>query len=640
MINCNSRIAVAVAVILAGFLLVASPVGAFDVKLAFVVPSGDYSGEYFTNGFWVAYRSDYSSNTYFTEIVNASSGKTVLTLDDLVGSVVPVGGYLLISTTAKEYSLRLYHDDGGTYDLVWSLDTSRYGWVSYILPVREKNLILAGTVDVSQNDFGGHYVLGVDFNGAIKFATNLNVVGQTVSDIVPTGDREYLVIVPGLGDGTPYLGLIDESGNILRSVRINYPLASTVYLQGNRFVMVSWQKKREGYIKDIKTYYGVWTLNLTPVATFELPYGFLGATSVFANDSLYLFTVRKSNSTCTLVESVYLPNGTLVWERAVENLKYNVLPKHYGIATNSVKPVLLPYSNVYVGIYPCGDLANVVAVDFTDAVPLAETYLPMVKTASAYSLYYDTHYIRTGTKVYLLNTTAIPSAILVNSTPVANVTVDEKYSGRTPFYLRTNPGKHEVRVLRANYSPVTRVLTVGPHQGVRLFVKLNPMNATLHLNSTPAAEVDILPVGLTVSTPATVSLPNGTYTLIFESKEYPGQYGRVRKTVTLAPNETATVNVELPLLRSELLVTSNVGNATVYVDGKDVGTVPVNVSVVPGSHNVTVRAEGYIAKSLTINATRPVLNVSPSSQTRNHHPQHHFNRYPHQKLDSKPDKFQ
>lgn len=370
MINGNSRTLAVVVGVLIGFLLMASPAGAFEVKLAFVGPSGDYSGEYFMNGFWVVYRENYASNTYFTEIINASSGKTVLALNDFVAHVVPVGNkYLLVSTGKNEYYLRLYRNEGGTYTLVWNIDVTKYGWVSYILPVPEKNLILVGTVDVSQDDFGGHYVLGVDFSGKIKFATNLHVVGQAVSAIIPTGNGKYLAIVPGLGGGTPYFGLINESGNIVRSLRMWYPVtAATVYIQ-KRYIMVAWQNKSEGKISEIKTYYGVWTLNLTPVATFKLPYRFLEAIPIFANDSLYLFTVKNSGLTCTLMESRYLQNGTLVWSRVVQKTKLANLSK-FGISLDTVASVLLPYPNVGVIVYPCGDRANIVAVDFTTAVPL------------------------------------------------------------------------------------------------------------------------------------------------------------------------------------------------------------------------------------------------------------------------------
>ena len=605
-----------VVVMLMGILLVAPSVGAFGVDLTFSGPPliGGYSNEYFTSGFWIVYSANYTTHTYFTKIVNASTNKTVLTINDRVGPVVPVdgGAYLLVATIGNEYSLRLYRMEGGAYTLMWKLDTSRYGWVSYILPVERRDLILAGTVDLSQNDFGGHYVLGLDFNGAIKFATNLHVIGQSVSNIIPTGDGKYLDIVSGLGGGTPYMGLIDESGNLVKSIRIKYPIASSVYLQGHKFVMVSWREKSEGYIKDLKTYYGIWTLNLTPVATVELPYGFLGATPVFNNDSLYLFTIKKLNSTYTLVESRYLLNGTLLWCRNVQELKFSKLPEHYGLLVPFVCPVLLPYSNVHVGIYPLGKVVNIVAVDFKNAVPLANVSIPLTRGPGYYPVGYDTEYLYTRSKVYFLNTSVVPSAILIDSNLPANATVDGKYSGPTPFYLKVEPGSHLIRITRRDYSSVERVLTVGPHEGIRVFSNLTPLNATVILNSTPAAEVDIVPAGITVNTPSRVSLRNGTYTFIFKSTDYPAQYGRIRKTITLRPNETTAINVELLLIRSKLFVASNVENSTVYVDGEQVGKVPLKVFVIPGSHNVTVTAEGYLPKSVEVNATRPVFNVSIS----------------------------
>ncbi|GEM_PF-5730300 len=612
MMGYNSRNSGLLLAIFVGMLLVVPVVVAFDVKLAFVESQDDYSGIYFTNGLWVIYQENSTSHMHSTRIVNASSGETVLTINDLLGSVVPVDeGYLLVSTVSKENSLRLYRLNGEKYTLVWKIDTSRYGWVSYILPVHEKNLILAGTVDASKENLGGHYIIGVDFGGKLKFATNLHVVGNTVSSILPAGNGKYLVVVPGFGKGLPYFGLIDESGNVLKSVRINYPVASIkIYIQDDKFVMASWRDKSEGYIPDIKTYYGIWTLNLTPVAIVELPYEFLGAVPIFDNNSLYLFMVKQLNSTCTLVESKYLLNGTLQWRRDVQSLKFSEPLKGYWMSTNSISTVLLPYHNVHVGVYPCGATVNVVAIDFRNAVPLASTYLPMGKGPNYYFAYYDAKYIYTGPKVYLIDTSWVPSAVLIDSIPPGNVTIDERHFGLTPLYTRLSAGRHEVRIVRGNYSPVERVLTIGPHEGIRLSVHLSPLNATLCLNSTPVAEVDIVPEGITVYTPAKVSLHNGTYILIFKSKEYPAQYGSVRKTVELSPNETAFINVELPLIRSELIVTSNVVNATVYVDGKPVGRSPVRVFVIPGFHNITVRANGYIMKSVVVNVTKPTLNVS------------------------------
>ncbi|WP_367883146.1 PEGA domain-containing protein [Thermococcus peptonophilus] len=378
-----------------------------------------------------------------------------------------------------------------------------------------------------------------------------------------------------------------------------------------------------GYVKDLKTYYGIWTLNLTHVATVELPHRFLGATPVFDNNMLYLFTVEKSNSTYNLIESKYHLNGTLVWRRKVGKLKFEELPEPSNNCVISggenVLPIILPYSNVYVGVYLVGKAVNVVAVDFKDAIPpLANASITLPVTYNEWGgcsvgFMYDNKYIEAGSEVYSINTTAIPSAVIVDSNLPANVTVDGKWSGKTPFYLNVEPGRHRVEIVRRNYSPpIERVVRVGSHEGVRVFATLTPLNATVVLTSTPTAEVDILPAGITVNTPSNVSLRNGTYTLIFKSKEYPGQYERIRKTVTLLPpNETRTINVELSLIRSELNINSTVENATVYIDGKMVGgNSPLQVFVVPGSHNVTLKAQGYLPESVEINATRPVLNVS------------------------------
>jgi len=597
-----------------GVLLVVPYVAAFGVTMQTLgLHSNGTQYEDFENGFWIVYGMNHTSHAYYTRIINATTNETVLELDYRIGSVVQVeSGKGMLVTSMKRYSLMFYRIEDGSYQLIWKLDTRKYGWISYVLPVENEGLILLGTVDTSPNDFGGHYILGIDFNGNLKFATNLHVTGQMVSDIIPVKNREYLVIIPGLGGGTPYLGLIDGSGNIIRSIRIDYPVASNIYIQKHRFIMISWNKKADGYINNIKTYYGIWTLNLTHVATVELPHGLLGASPIFDNSSLYLFTVKKTNTAYNLVEYRYLLNGTLLWTKKVQRLEFGELQGNTGMVTQLVRWVLLPYPNVYVGVHLAGRTVNIVAVDFRNGIPLSSVHLPVVKSPTGYYIFYDAHYLYMWHRVYILNTSGIPSALLVKSNLPANVTVGGAYFGVTPFYVKLKPGKYSLYILRRGYAPLKRVLTVGPHEGIGFFANLTPLNATVLLNSTPLSQVNIVPLGITVDTPSNVSLHNGTYTFVFTPKKYLGQYLTVRRIVTLHPNETLSLNVKLPFIRSKLVVTSNVHNATVYVDDKQVGEIPVQVFVTPGIHNVTVMADGYVSKSIEINATCPILNVSVS----------------------------
>ena len=65
-----------------------------------------------------------------------------------------------------------------------------------------------------------------------------------------------------------------------------------------------------------------------------------------------------------------------------------------------------------------------------------------------------------------------------------------------------------------------------------------------------------------------------------------------------------------------VLITSNARNATVYVDGKDVGKVPHNITVRPGAvHQVKVKAKGYKERTITVDGLNDEINVKLETTT-------------------------
>lgn len=191
----------------------------------------------------------------------------------------------------------------------------------------DRNLILVGTTDVSQDNFGGHYIVGMSFDGNIRFATKLNVTGNFISKIISLGDGRYLVIVPAPVGASAYLALIDENGDILKSERVGTSFGGGVYLQDG-FVIVSWHEGDSDLIKDIRTVWGIWTRDLVSIAIVNTSYEWLGATPVFDGDSIYLFKISKYHTKPILKEAKYLLNGTLVWVKNVTLLE----PHDYYIA--------------------------------------------------------------------------------------------------------------------------------------------------------------------------------------------------------------------------------------------------------------------------------------------------------------------
>jgi len=265
--------------------------------------------------------------------------------------------------------------------------------------------------------------------------------------------------------------------------------------------------------------------------------------------------------------------------------------------------VIKPYSNVYLGVYMLETTLEVVAVDFRSGILLPNVSLAMDDLKETTYFGYDQRFVRVNNRVYELDFSGIPSVLVVDSNLVANVSLDGNPVGTTPVRLEVSPGVHSLKIVRKNYTPVLRKIMVQPHTGHFVYANLSPLNGTVILNSVPRARVYVSPIEEIVETPATLSLPNGTYSLTFFSAEHFDQYGIVRKELELEPNETLTISVTLPLLKSNLTVRANVENATVYVDGNEAGIAPLSVLIPIGIHNITVKASGYAPYSVVVNAT-------------------------------------
>ena len=598
-------------------MLFTPAVGAMKVSLYSVCPVRSSQGHlsaYFEDGFWILNYQDYKNQVFWTRLINASTNRTVFYSNNIAGpfSFFNNGKGMVVFSGN---SVGMYKLSGGDFQLVWETPIdSKYGWVSAISVYPSKNLILLGTT----GGVDGHYVIGLSMNGELRFETKLNVKGGAVSNILSAGDGRYLIIIPGPVGASFYFGLIDGSGNLLASEKRGKFTEGRVYLEGN-FVMAPWHNKGSGYLNEIKTVWGIWTRSLVPVVFINTSYQYLDATPVFDGNSLYLFTVADYfGKNPVLRESKYSPSGELMWVKNLTTLwpyipLYNFTdngPKMYPVMP-SVIPVLMPYSNVYVGIYMLGKTLKVVAVDFRDGVLLSNVSVDIPGlNGEEIDLSYNNNYISVNNYTYRLDFKDIPSVLQVDSSPKAQVFVDGKAFGQTPLTIKVAPGTHIIKVLRKGYTPFIENISVEPHTGYRVFANLSLMNGTLILNSTPSAEVYINPIGKIVNTPAGVSLRNGTYVLSFSARRYTSQYGNVSRHIEIGPNETINVSVNLPLLKSNITVVSNVENSTVYLDGKPVGNSPLSLLVPVGVHNITVKAPGYVPYSLRINAIKPTMNIS------------------------------
>ncbi|WP_027892442.1 PEGA domain-containing protein [Calidithermus chliarophilus] len=126
-----------------------------------------------------------------------------------------------------------------------------------------------------------------------------------------------------------------------------------------------------------------------------------------------------------------------------------------------------------------------------------------------------------------------------------------------------------------------------------------PRNGTLNINSNPqGAEVFI--DGRSVGrTPLRITLEPGRYRLEFVLNGYE----RSGMDVRLDPGENATVTRDLtPVARrnATLVIDTNPQGAQVLMDGRNIGTTPLRVSVAPGTYRLEFVLGGYERSGMTV----------------------------------------
>jgi hypothetical protein len=101
-------------------------------------------------------------------------------------------------------------------------------------------------------------------------------------------------------------------------------------------------------------------------------------------------------------------------------------------------------------------------------------------------------------------------------------------------------------------------------------------------------------------TPLTILVKPGRYSLSVRARGYQPYAAAVQ--ITNQPSQVITVT-----LRStgfSVQITANVLNASVYIDGRFVGSTPANLDLAPGRYSLRIQADGYRTLETTLEITR------------------------------------
>jgi len=210
----------------------------------------------------------------------------------------------------------------------------------------------------------------------------------------------------------------------------------------------------------------------------------------------------------------------------------------------------------------------------------------------------------------------------ITSTPTnAEVFVDGQFAGFTPLRWGERPGNVTVEVRRDGYQSASERVQVRPGAvtDVNLSLRTAAREGSVTFTSDPRG-ADVYVEGRFVGRTPTARLDfvAGTYTARFELPGYESQ--SVRFTVT--QGRSSDVNARLQAVRGSIEVLGNVGNALVFLDGRDVGRLASGSGrlVIPdlnsGRYELTIVAPGYSTYLATVQVDAGRTTTVRVSQTR------------------------
>lgn len=175
----------------------------------------------------------------------------------------------------------------------------------------------------------------------------------------------------------------------------------------------------------------------------------------------------------------------------------------------------------------------------------------------------------------------------------ATVTLDGVPQGAAPIVLRTSPARHLVEITKPGFEALKQWIDTSAVPSTvwtpTLTSQRGKFGTVLVDANVPDAEVYIDGNKHPDNTPALISnVPEGVHVIEVRKSGTPW-----RQTVQVTADRTSKVRAELAS-KAIVRVVSDTSGARAWIDGIDMGPVPVDINdVPPGEHIVEVKAPGY-----------------------------------------------
>jgi hypothetical protein len=190
--------------------------------------------------------------------------------------------------------------------------------------------------------------------------------------------------------------------------------------------------------------------------------------------------------------------------------------------------------------------------------------------------------------------------------------IDGKKRGELPLSapLRVLPGPHVVRVIKDGYAPAEATISVGAGQSARVDLKLEALTAVGRLrvtDSSGAAGVEVLVDGAPVGrTPWEGALGPGRHLVALQGKEV----GTAPVAVTVLVGQVVKTELKAVRLGPALSVVFEPITAKVTLDGVEVGAGPWRGRLPAGEHTFEAHEEGYFPATVQVGVTQTTANVA------------------------------
>jgi formylglycine-generating enzyme required for sulfatase activity len=208
----------------------------------------------------------------------------------------------------------------------------------------------------------------------------------------------------------------------------------------------------------------------------------------------------------------------------------------------------------------------------------------------------------------------IDGSLAINTTPKeAQISVNTVDMGESPQNMALKGGRHNIKIVRSGYESINDTVEItNDNPTVNRDYRLALRKAAVELSLNPE-DGQLYLDNIAIKSGKKIKVKAGVKHKLSYSK--PGYFSQ-NKTFTLAADDTFKIDFALKKEMGDVDIQSS-PNAEVEVDGKPVGTTPLNLSLNAIEQHITLKKQGYrsVTKIITPSSKHnKKINISLASE--------------------------